>query len=192
MKKIILGSASERRKKILKFFSLPFKQVKSDFDESSIEIDDVEKYVKFVAKKKCEILAAKYPHEIILTADTAVKVKNRLFTKPSNEKQAYKMLFDLSNSWHEVLSGVCVYKKGEFFLDIETTRILFHPLTETQIKKYHKRFFFPDAAGGYNVTKGGSIIIKKIDGCFYNIMGLPLPTTMNLLNKAGINLWDYL
>ena len=192
MKKIILGSASERRKKILNFFSLPFKVVKSDFDESSIEIEDVEKYVKIVAQKKAEVLSKKHPKDIILTADTAVKVNNKLFTKPLNEDQAYKMLFDLSNSWHEVLSGVCVYKNDEYFIETETTRILFHPLTEEQIKKYHKRFYFPDAAGGYNVSKGGSIIIKKIDGCYFNIMGLPLSTTKNLLNKAGINLWDHL
>jgi len=192
MKKIILGSASMRRKKIFEFFSLPFKQVVSDFDESSTDIDNVEKYVKFVSLKKAEILAKKYKNEIILTADTAVKVKNRLFTKPKNENQAYKMLFDLSNSWHEVITGVCVYKNNEYFIESEATKILFHPLTEDQIKKYHKRFYFPDAAGGYNVSKGGSIIIKKIDGCYYNIMGLPLSTTKNLLKKAGIDLWDYL
>ena len=93
--------------------------------------------------------------------------------------------------WHEVYSGVCVYHKKVFHIAHEITRILFHPLTEEQIQKYHKKYYFPDAAGGYNVTKGGSIIIKKIDGCYYNIMGLPLSTTQDLLKKVGIDIWEY-
>lgn len=193
MEKIILGSASERRRKILQYFTLPFEQIPSRFDEALVPFTgSVEAYVELVAKKKAEHLTKKYPDRVLLCADTAVAVHKKLFTKPQNEAQALQMLYEISGSWHEVFTGVCVGKNGQFFSGCELTRILFHTLSEAEIETYHKKCYFPDAAGGYDITKAGGIIVKKIEGCFYNVMGLPITLTKELLQKVGINLWDYL
>ncbi len=87
---------------------------------------------------------------------------------------------------------MCVFKDGIFYEQTEATKILFHPLTEEKIHMYHRHCYFPDAAGGYDIAGKGIIIVQKIEGCFYNVLGLPINSTRDLLLKAGINLWDYL
>jgi septum formation protein len=191
--KLLLGSSSPRRKEIMGYFSLPFHQVASDFDETKIPFEkDPQKYALTIAEKKGEALLAKYREEIILTADTVVFCKNKIYNKPANEDEAFRMLCDLSGSWHSVYTGVCIKKQQATFLGVEETKILFHPLTDKQIRAYHKHFYFADKAGGYAIQEGGAILVKRIEGCFYNVMGLPLNTVHKLLLKVGIDLWDYL
>jgi septum formation protein len=151
-----------------------------------------EDYASLLAQKKAEVLQKKYPTHPIITADTIVFCKNTLYTKPESEQHAMQMLLSLSGQWHQVFTGVCVIGKTGLFTQTEETKILFHTLTEKQIKIYHQHFYYGDKAGGYAIQGGGSIIIKKIDGCPYNVMGLPITTTKELLEKIGINLWDYL
>ena len=191
--KIILGSVSERRKQILSYFSLPFIQKDSKYDESKLKIiEDPIKYTCTLAENKAKILSEKYPDNIILTADTVVFFENDYLLKPKDETEAKNMLKKLSNSWHQVFTGVCACKGGKCFSLSEETKILFHKLDERQIKLYHKKFYFMDKAGGYAIQKGGSVIVKKIEGCFYNIMGLPINTLKEVLLKVGIDLWEYL
>ena len=102
------------------------------------------------------------------------------------------MLLDLSGKEHQVFTGVCVAKNGECHVKAQVSTVLFHDLTNDQIDKYHKCFLPLDKAGGYAIQKGGSLIVKRIEGCYYNIMGLPLDTVSQLLLKAGIDLWDHL
>lgn len=190
---IILGSKSERRQKILNFFNLPFAIIDSKFDESKVPVDkNPEIYTTELAKKKAETIAQNYPCDIILTADTVVFHSNEYFLKPSNLDEAYKMLRKLSGSRHEVYTGICVKKNGENFIGCEKTTIFFNHLTEKQIRLFHSVFYFKDKSGGYDIQKAGSIIVKKIEGCFYNVIGLPINTTSRLLLKAGIDLWQYL
>lgn len=190
---IILGSSSPRRKEILDFFSLPFTVANPDFDEESITKDhDPAAFACLIAKQKALSISKTYKDDVILTADTVVHCKGTIFTKPLDEQSAYEMLSTLSGSWHSVFTGVCVMKNDQLFCLAEETKILFHPLSKKQIETYHDHFYFNDKAGGYAIQKGGSIIVKKIEGCYYNIMGLPLNTTRELLNKVGIDLWDFL
>jgi septum formation protein len=191
--KIILGSTSPRRKEILSFFSIPFKQESSDCDESQIPFSkDPQKYACLVAEKKGEILSKKFPDAIILTADTVVFCKNTIYNKPESEKEAQQMLSNLSGSWHQVFTGVSIKKGALSFTQAEETKILFHPLTDKQIKAYHQHFYFFDKAGGYAIQEGGGIVVKRMEGCFYNAMGFPITTVRELLLKVGIDLWDYL
>jgi septum formation protein len=190
---IILGSSSERRKYILDFFSLPYKQIDSNFDESSVSKDlSPDNYTSEIAKQKALAIAKIYPKETILTADTVVYFNNRYLLKPKDENEAYNMLKDLSGNFHEVYTGVCVKTENEIFIKSERTKIVFNKLSDHEIKLYHKNFYFSDKAGGYAIQKGGSILVKNMEGCFYNAMGLPLNTVRELLKRAGINLWDYL
>lgn len=190
---ILLGSQSPRRKEILEFFSLPFTQVHSDFDESQVPFQkDPVQFAQEVARQKALVLAKQYPQKIILTADTIVYKERELFLKPSTLAEAHTMLQKLSGASHQVFTGVCVAHGSSFFMDTEESRVFFHELTESQICTYHQAISPLDKAGAYAIQKGGSLIVKRIEGCYYNIMGLPIHTVRRLLLNVGIDLWDYL
>jgi septum formation protein len=192
--KVILGSNSSRRKEILSFFQLDFIQTSPKFDEEHEEfIDDKpDEYCVNIAEKKAQSLINDYPNDIILTADTIVYCKKNIYNKPKNEKEAFIILQELMGQWHSVYTGVCVMKNGKKISKAEETKVLFHSLTEKQIRTYHNHFYYLDKAAGYAIQGSGSIIVKCIEGCFYNIMGLPINTTKDLLYNIGINLWDHL
>lgn len=193
MKELILGSQSPRRREILQFFSIPFVQVSPDFDETQVPFQgDPAAFALQVAERKALCLVDRYPSQPILTADTVVYRDHRLFMKPETLEEAAHMLSELSGQEHSVFTGVSVMKGSKRFQGVEETRVFFHELTESQIRAYHEQFYPLDKAGGYAIQKGGSIIVKRIEGCYYNIMGLPINTTRYLLAKLGINLWDFL
>lgn len=190
---IILGSNSPRRKEILDFFSLPFTQADPGFDETQVPFHgDPRLFASETARRKALCLAARLPNEPILTADTVVYRDQRLFLKPKSLEEARAMLRELSGKKHQVFTGVAVAHKGEVFVGAEETGVFFHELTEPQILAYHASISPLDKAGGYAIQKGGSLIVKRIEGCYYNIMGLPIHTVRRLLLKIGIDLWDYL
>lgn len=191
--RLILGSKSPRRQEILNFFSIPFTQASPDFDETLIPFKgDPIAFAKEVAIRKAQCLQDRFPHDVILTADTIVYQGGRLFLKPESLREAYAMLKELSGKEHQVFTGICVLKQKEIFSGVEESRVFFHELTEPQIQIYHENFHPLDKAGGYAIQKGGSLIVKRIEGCYYNIMGLPIHTVSQLLLKAGIDLWDFL
>ncbi len=190
---LILGSTSPRRKEILSFFSLPFQQVSPDFDEMALPFEgDPVAYACEIARGKALSLVDRFPHSVILTADTVVYRKPKIYLKPENLEEAFGMLRELAGREHQVFTGVCVAKKDHCWVEAEESRVFFCELTDTQIRSYHRHFSPLDKAGGYAIQKGGSLVVKRIEGCYYNIMGLPIHTVRRLLLKAGIDLWDYL
>jgi septum formation protein len=192
MARIILGSQSPRRKEILSYFKLPFTQVTSDFDESSIIYRrDPIKYVTSLALGKAHLLAAKHPDDIIITADTIVYRSGKVYNKPRDEEEAYKMLSELVGKWHSVFTGVAVIHGKKEVHGWEETRVLFNSFTEKEIRDYHKKVHWADKAGGYAIQMAGGLIVKKIDGCYYNVVGLPINTVHELLKRVGIELWNY-
>lgn len=190
---IILGSQSPRRREILNYFSLPFQQLTPGFDETQVVFHgDPASFVCEVAERKALCLSERFPEIPILTADTTVYRQKRLFMKPDTMEEASAMLRELSGKEHQVYTGVAVALGSKLFVDAEMSRVEFHELTEPQIRTYHQFFHPLDKAGGYAIQKGGSLIVKRIEGCYYNIMGLPIHTVRRLLLKVGIDLWDYL
>lgn len=192
MVRIILGSQSPRRKEILSFFNLPFEQAKPDFDEESIRFyRDPIKYVMSLAEGKARALQKSYPHDIILAADTIVYRKGKVYNKPKDEHEAYTMLSELVGKWHSVFTGVALLKDDTMHSGWEETRVLFNSLTDDEIRHYHQKIHWADKAGGYAIQMAGGLIVKKIDGCYYNCMGLPINTMHTLLKRCGIELWNY-
>ncbi|MEI8366312.1 MAG: Maf family nucleotide pyrophosphatase [Parachlamydiaceae bacterium] len=190
---LILGSQSPRRKEILGYFSLPFQQITSDFDEDSVPFSgDPVAYVCEIAAGKAHTLAQRFPHALILTADTTVYKNGKIYGKPADTEEAFKALSELAGSWHSVFTGVCLCAQDKQWCSYEETRILFNPLTPEEIRHYHKKLHWSDKAGGYAIQMAGGLAIKKIEGCYYNAMGLPINSVRTLLLKAGIDLWDYL
>lgn len=189
---IILGSQSPRRKEILSYFNLPFQQVSPPFDESSIPFQgQPEEYVCSLSKGKAQSLKDKFPASIIITADTIVFYQGKIYGKPQNEQEAFNFLSELVGKWHEVYTGVSVQKGNEVYSQAEVTRVLFNPLTSNQIKLYLDKTHWGDKAGGYAIQESGGLIVEKIDGCYYNVMGLPINTVEKLLKNVNIELWDF-
>lgn len=192
-KKIILGSGSPRRKEILQFFTLPFTQVSPDIDEESVPFQgDPIAYGETIALAKGEALVPNYPNALILTADTVVYLEGRVFLKPANREEAFHMLRALAGKEHQVFTAVCVMDNGKPWISTEETRVTLTPLTDAQIEAFIDAFKPFDKAGSYAIQKGGSLIVKRIEGCYYNVMGLPVQTLGRQLRKAGVELWDFL
>ena len=190
---LILASSSPRRAEILRYFSLPFTQYPSHFDESIIPFNkDPESYAKELALKKASLVADTFPQEIILSADTIVYFKEKIYNKPKDSEEAFNMLLELSNQWHVVMTAVAICKKDIYYSGLEKSYVLFNLLTEEKIRLYHKSDSCLDKAGGYGIQGSGSILVNRIIGCYYNIMGLPINVVRDLLSKMRVDLWHYL
>lgn len=190
---LILGSQSPRRKEILGFFSLPFEQHVSFFDEEAVPFTgDPISYVHTLSKGKAEALVSQFPDNQILTADTVVYYKGKIYSKPKNEQEAYQHLKDLVGEWHTVYTSLTLLYQQQLFQAIEATQVLFNSLSDDEIHTYYRKLPYADKAGGYGIQGSGSLIVKEISGCYYNVMGLPINALRQLLLHAGINLWDFI
>lgn len=190
---LILGSQSPRRKEILSLFSLPFKQTSSAFTEEDVLFQgDPIRYVTDIARGKADDLAPQFPQDIILTADTTVYYNGEIFNKPADEAEAFQMLKKLAGHWHSVYTALVIRHHQHFFHQVEETRVLFNFLTDQQIQAYCEKTDYLDKAGSYAIQGASGLIVKRIEGCYYNVMGLPINTLWHLLQYVDINLWDYL
>ncbi len=193
IKKVILGSHSPRRVEIMNYFSLPFRQEASDFDEDTIPYEgDAVKLARDLALAKAQVLAKRFPDDIIITADTVVAIDGLSLGKPLNEDESREMLSRLCGRWHSVITAVATYKAGNFFCEDEETRVLCNAATPDELHRYMRIHALYDTAGGYAIQKSGSILVRRIDGCYYNVLGLPINTLRRVLKEVGIDLWDYI
>lgn len=190
---IILGSQSPRRREILSYFSLPFIQVSPLFDEASIPFEgDPEKFVCALSKGKADSLSDRFPTSLIITADTIVYRHGKIYDKPKSGEEAFLSLSELVGQWHTVYTGVTAQIGDRAFHLAEGTRVLFNSLTPSQIRQYVAHTDWADKAGGYAIQMAGGLIVSKIEGCYYNVMGLPINTVAALLNHFEIDLWNHL
>ena len=190
---LILGSQSPRRKEILNFFTIPFTQQTSGFDEASVQFNgDPDSYVCAVAHGKARALVEQYPNALILTADTEVYREGKIYGKPKSDKEALDMLRELSGHWHSVHTGLTLRRGHEEQTASEQTRVLFSLATDKQLEHYVKSIHSTDKAGGYAIQGNGGIIVQRIEGCYYNVMGMPIHTLTKLLHRFGVDLWEHL
>jgi len=167
--------------------------MRPNFDEEAIPFrGDPQEYVQVLAEGKALSLGMLYPDAIILSADTIVYKEGRIYGKPSDEKAAFESIHLLQGGWHSVYSGVAIFHEGKILRDVDETKVLFNQLTPLQIKRHLNALHWADKAGGYAIQCTGSLIVKQIIGCYYNVIGLPIQVVNNLLNKIGIDLWDHL
>lgn len=189
----ILGSQSPRRKEILSFFDISFTQISPSFDEDAIPFhDNPQEYVQILAKGKADSLAQNYQNSLVLTADTIVYRAGKIYGKPKDQKEAFQYLRELSGQWHSVFTALALSVNDEIFQIVEETRVLFNELRDEQMENYLHKLALSDKAGGYMIQGAGSLIVNRIEGCYYNVMGLPVNALCKLLNLAGIDLWKHL
>ncbi|MDN5212136.1 Maf family nucleotide pyrophosphatase [Fulvivirgaceae bacterium BMA12] len=174
-KTLILASKSPRRQALLKEAGIPFILKTQDVDETypaDLEAGDVASYI---ATKKAAALKAQIQDEIVLAADTVVRVDEKILGKPENENIAREMLVKLSGKAHLVTTGVCLLTKTRQVVFDETTEVHFRPLTIQEIDFYIDRFQPFDKAGAYGIQEWiGMVAVDKIVGSYFNVMGLPI------------------
>ena len=185
-RKIILGSGSPRRKEILSsIWEGEIQVIKSDMEEVHPDDLAIYKIPNYLAKLKGEDLKTKVNliEDILITADTMVLCEGKILGKPKNEEDAKAMLGFLSNKVHQVHTGVAIYFKNECIEIEDKTDVHFSNLSTEAIDYYIKKFKPMDKAGSYGIQEFiGMIGIQKINGCYYNVMGMPASKVWNELS----------
>lgn len=181
---LILASSSPRRKELLSLLGYEFKVVKSNFDEDSINEIDPSELVKKLSYHKAFSVQKDYPNDVIIAADTTVYVNNQILNKPKDEEDAFRMLKYLSDvKKHYVATGVCIISGNKIHNFIEKTTVYFHNNTDQEILDYINTKEPLDKAGAYGIQGRGSVLVKKINGDFFNVMGFPISKINRLLKK---------
>jgi septum formation protein len=178
--KIILASGSPRRSEILTSVGWQFEKQVADIDESELDGETPEIYVQRLAREKAETVAEKFPGEIVLGADTTVVIENQIIGKPSDLNDARRMLETLSGNWHEVLTGVALVKNGKSVVGLQSTKVKFAEMTEEEINFLVEKGEPLDKAGAYAVQAQAALFIEKIEGDYWNVVGLPVNLVYDL------------
>ena len=184
--KIVLASKSPRRAEILKMIKVNFivapskikEQINPKIEQNETAID--------ISRAKAEAISCKYPNEIIIGADTIVVNNEEIFGKPKDINESKKMLKALSGNSHKVITGVTIMNKRFGILKTfsEITEVFVRKIPTKKIDYYINNFNTLDKAGSYGIQEWFSIWIKKINGCYYNVMGLPVSKLYRNLIEA--------
>ncbi|MEI6731603.1 MAG: Maf family protein [archaeon] len=192
-KRIILATTSPRRHSLAKTMGLDFEVVASEYEEDmSLKLKPKELVMKFAHGKAADV-AKKFDGGIVIGVDTIVVHNGKNIGKPRNEKEACKLLKSYSGKKHYVYSGVCLIdcKTGRTIQDCEITEVHFRKMEDGEIKKYIKTGEPGDKGGGYGIQGLASIFIKKINGCYYNVMGFPIYNIYKNLRKMGADVLEH-
>ncbi|MDQ3634541.1 MAG: Maf family protein [Acidobacteriota bacterium] len=198
MPKLILASGSPRRAEILGFVGWEFEKHVADIDESQKTGEKPAEYVQRLAYEKAAAVALKYENTLVLGADTIVVIDDKIIGKPVDLEDAHEMLKMLSGRWHEVLTGVAIVKNSKFkiqnskeeksntlqsIVSFQTTRVKFSKLNSEEIKFLVRKGEPLDKAGAYAVQAQAALFIEKIEGDYWNVVGLPVNLVYRLTKE---------
>jgi septum formation protein len=190
MKPIILASASAQRKKLLQLTGLKFRVKVSRARELNKVQTTCSALVKHNALLKARDIAAQTDDGIIIAADSVVYLKGKkIIGKPRNLKQAKRILKMLFSQPHWVYTGLVVMdaRSGKTKVDYEKTKVYMVHLTDQEIDRYHGKMSPLDKAGGFDIEGHGSLFIRRIEGCYTNVIGLPMARLRIMLKDFGIS-----
>ncbi len=191
--KLILASNSPRRRELIKLLGVPFKIIDSvDFDEteyictSGREAKDIPLALSMI---KAEHVIDSVEDGFLVCADTDVIHNNCTLGKPADKKDAERMLKELSGDWHEVITGVTVVlvKNRTFDSEAAVTRVKFAELSDEEIARYIKTGEPMDKAGAYGIQGFAAPFIERVEGCYFNVVGLPINLLYSMLRREGFN-----
>lgn len=190
MKNIILASKSPRRKELLEKLGLKFEVEESGFDENSVDQTKFKplELAKFLSLQKAKTTAKKHKEAIIIAADTFVVVDGEIFGKPKDKKEALKKLNKLKGRMHLVITGFTILdsKSNKISTKAVVTKVYFRKLSKKEINAYVESGEPMDKAGAYAVQEKGSDFVEKIEGDFFNVVGLPIYALTEELKKFGV------
>lgn len=185
---IILASKSPRRRDLLAQAGLTVTVIPSTVDEKALPPARPPDHVRILAAAKAKEVATRYPHAWVIGADTEVDIDGRMLGKPRNHIEARDMLRTLSGKVHTVFTGYCIccMNSQQFFAETVATNVQFKHLTEKEIDWYVSSREPYDKAGGYAVQGLGTVLVKRIEGSYTNVVGLPVCEVVACLIKAGV------
>lgn len=183
MERIILASKSPRRRQLLEWAEIPFDVMVKDTDEMYPAFLPIEEVPVYIAKNKALAVKAELSHDrLILAADTIVVLKDKVIGKPASIEDAVNTLKELSGQIHQVITGVVIIKEEIEIAFADITEVEFHTLTDQQIEYYVEHYQPFDKAGAYAIQEWiGVVGIKRVQGDFYNVMGLPVSRVVKAL-----------
>ena len=187
--KLILASASPRRREILKSVGLEFDVFISNADEESVKAEDmpVGMYVQELALFKAGVAAKSVADRdaIIISADTIVYNDGKILGKPKDREDAFSMIKSLSGKCHSVFTGICVMRCRDAFSVCKPfeTKVCFRELTDSEIWAYIDTLEYKDKAGGYGIQGIGSLLVDRIEGDYFNVVGLPVSGLCQILKN---------
>lgn len=180
--RLVLASASPRRKSLFSMLGVPYDVITSDVEETSVQAEDPLDYVREVALLKTKDVKRKNDDRTVIGADTVVVFENTLLHKPKSREEAIHHLERLSNNRHQVMTAVAIMTKdGEVESFVEVTDVYFRKLSRQLIEKYVDSNDPFDKAGGYGIQSGGALFIDRIEGDYNNVVGLPLASLFEKL-----------
>lgn len=192
-KRIILASTSLRRHFLAEKMGLEFEVVPSDYEEDMTLNLPPEELVMTLALGKAESVAKKYGNGIVVGVDTIVMFNNKTLGKPKDKSDAFKMLKSFSDKTQEVYSGIALIDcgSGKIIKDYEVSKVKFRKLEDSEINAYINTGQAFGKAGAYAIQELASIFIERVEGCYPNIMGLPVQKLYQNLKKMGVNIFEY-
>jgi len=191
MTKLILASQSPRRQSLLKQLGYPFSIVAADIDESVMPHESPSDYVRRLAQQKAQAIFAPLPKEqqqktMVLGADTCVVIDNTILGKPDDYQQCLATLQQLSGNIHQVLTSIALVSNQGSDIEVVSTQVSFKTLTEDEISRYWHTKEPRDKAGSYAIQGIGGQFVKRIEGSYSAVVGLPLYETSQMLAKLGL------
>ena len=184
----MLASQSPRRAEILRQAGIPFLVRAVPVDESTLPGERPEDYVERLAKSKATAVDAA-PGEVVLAADTTVVVDGEILAKPADAPDAGRMLRLLSGRRHEVITGICLRRGTEVMVDRAVTQVWFAPMSDEEIDAYAASGEPMDKAGAYAIQSLASKFVQRIEGCYFNVMGLPVALVYGHLRRMEGRDW---
>ena len=186
MAKIVLASASPRRQELLRRIGLTEFTVRvPDVDEVYPDGLTPQETVAYISREKSRAVEAA-EDEIVITADTMVFLDGRKLGKPADEAEALAMLTALQGRHHTVCTGVTVRQGGRFETESETTEVYFRPVSREEILAYIATGEPMDKAGAYGIQEKGALLVERISGDYFNVMGLPVLRLSRMLGRFGV------
>jgi septum formation protein len=194
MKQLILASQSSRRKQLLKALGVKFTVAQNSFREMAHLNGSPQDHAIKNALGKARAVAAHHKNALIIGADTVVVFRKKVLEKPRDLDEAALFLNMLQGNTHTVYTGLALIdvNKNKTVTDYEKTRVTMRALSEKEINSYLKLIKPLDKAGAYAIQGAGSIIIKKIDGCYYNVVGFPIARLEEMMHILGVSLFQFM
>lgn len=189
---LVLASASPRRADLLRQLGLSFTIEEAAVDEELNPRWSPSLQVRVLALRKAVAVARKRPDCLVIGADTLVVMEGKTMGKPVSAAQAEEMLRTLSGRVHEVVTGVAVvsFEQRRAWCTWESTRVFFRLLMEEEIRAYVATGEPMDKAGAYGIQNRGAVFVERIEGCYFNVVGLPLVRLNELLVQAGFRIYN--
>ncbi|MEH6993660.1 Maf family protein [Neobacillus drentensis] len=188
MQNLILASSSPRRKELLENLRLTFTISSSEVDESFDPTLSPEDVVMDLAERKAQVIFKENPNAFVIGSDTIVVLDNQVLGKPTDEAEAKEMLTMLSGKKHDVYTGVSILSPNGTARFYERTEVWFWELTDAEINFYVQSGEPLDKAGAYGIQQLGSMLVKKISGDYFAVVGLPVSRTYRELKRLGYQL----